>query len=185
MGGTGLTARDATRRGANVRSGTSRSRRTLAAAVVAACAAVLASLVTAPSASAAPPDPVTASMEQIGDATYAMLFHTGLQIYEVAAVRPVENLYPPGNEMVLRRLYSADEGIPGAPRFAFVGTALPEAFVVAHAWQQPGVPSGLLMPADPVTLEEQPAYDNLRMVGYTSGPVGPFAGVGLSMPYLG
>ncbi|WP_182358380.1 hypothetical protein [Tomitella gaofuii] len=130
----------------------------------------------------AAPDPVTASIEHLGD---AVLYRSGLQVYEVAAVRAVENISPPADELVLRRVHSAGDGIPGAPRFVFVGTALPEAFVVAEAWEQPGVPYGVIVPADPVTLARLPLGDNLRMVSVLTGPLGPFAGAGMSSPYLG
>ncbi|GAA4823541.1 hypothetical protein GCM10023353_35400 [Tomitella cavernea] len=128
------------------------------------------------------PDPVTASVEHLGD---AVLYGAGLQVYEVAAARPAENTYPPATELVLRRVHSAAGGIPGAPRFVFVGTPLPEAFVVAQAWEQPGVPSGLIVPADPATLERLPLGDDLRMVSVLTGLLGPFAGAGMSTPYLG
>ncbi len=133
-------------------------------------------------ASAAPPDPVTASIAHAGD---ALFYRSGLQVYEVAQVRPAEDTYPPAREMVLRRVHSAAEGIPGAPRFVFAGTPLPEAFVVAEGWGTPGVPSGLLVPADPTTLERLPLGPDLRMVSVLTGPVGPFAGAGMSTPYLG
>ncbi|QDQ98717.1 hypothetical protein [Tomitella fengzijianii] len=129
-----------------------------------------------------PADPVTASIEHLGD---VVLYQSGLQVYEVAEVRPAENTSPPADELVLRRVHSAGDGIPGAPRFAFVGAPLPEAFVVAQAWEQPGVPSGLIVPADPVTLEQLPLGENLRMVSVLAGPLGPFAGAGMSTPYLG
>jgi len=148
------------------------------------CGAVLAAggVAGAGTASAAPPDPVTVSVQQVGDAA---LYQSGLQVYEVAAARPAENTYPPTEELVMRRVRSSDDGIPGAPRFAFVGAPLPEAFVVAQAWERPGVPSGLLMPADPETLEEYPVSSDLTMVSVLSGPAGPFAGAGVSTPYLG
>ncbi len=147
-----------------------------AAATLAAAAAVGAGT------AAAAPDPVHASIQQAGDAA---LYRSGLQVYEVAAVRPAANTSPPAQELVMRRVHSSGDGIPGATRFAFVGAPLPEAFVVAEAWNQPGVPSGLLMPADPVTLEEHRVSTGLTMVSVLSGPVGPLAGAGMSTPYLG
>ncbi len=153
-----------------------------AAAACITVAMLAAAVLGAGTASAAPPDPVTASIEHLGD---AVLYQSGLQVYEVAAVRPVENISPPADELVLRRVHSVGDGFPGAPRFVFVGTPLPEAFVVAQAWEQPGVPSGIIVPADPVTLEQLPLGDDLRMVSVLTGPLGPFAGAGMATPYLG
>lgn len=153
-----------------------------AGAVVAAGAGAAAAAPAVHPAAAPASDPVTSSVQQAGD---AILYRSGLQVYEVAAARPAENTSPPATELVLRRVHSASDGIPGAQRFAFVGTPLPEAFVVAEGWGRPGVPSGLIVPADPATLERLPLGPDLRMVSVLTGPVGPFAGTGMSTPYLG
>lgn len=173
----------------SVRAGRYRARRRLRALAVMVSAPVLAGLVAVPAASAEPvaSDPVTASMEQIGDLGYAALFHAGLQIYELAQVRPFDGEDPQPDEpqeLVLRRLHSADEGVPGAPRYAFVGEALPEAFAIAEGW--PGIPTGTFGAVDPVTLEELPVPWSKQMVSsITRDPIGPFTSIGIVTRYLG
>lgn len=158
------------------------------AASLAAATLFLAPAAVAATASAqpAPPPPVADALtpHDVASVPYGWLFDLGIPVYETVEIRPVANLSPPGNEIVLRRLHHAGDGKPGSTRYVFVGKELPEVFSAAENWGRTGLPNGLITYLDPETLDRVDGQ-SLTMVQVLDGPFGEVRGVGLSMNYLG
>lgn len=124
-------------------------------------------------------------MDQLGDFVYDQLFAVGVQVYERVTVKK-ELVNSPGPTVfylpVLKQLHSPRDGKPGALRYGFIGSPLPEAFttqpIANPSWPRLG--TGHITPVDPVTYES-PGFSELCVGDMTDGrPIGPLAGGSLA-----
>lgn len=165
----------------------------MSATALAAAAVLGAGLTGVPVAAAAPQAPVT-RVADLGDVSYDALFTVGVQVYERVMIRPVENLSPPGNQLVLRRVATPRDGVPGSKRYGFLGQQLPTAFTVPEGGRWAGgtftpnpgeLGSGLLIPLNPRTLERAARPGQLQALYFSTGSIGPLRGAALVGLYYG
>lgn len=175
----------------------SRVRKSITTIAVASLVAAGALSAESPSASAAPPGVSTSQslgLAQVSGADYDALFALGVQVYERVTIRAVPNLYPPGNELVLRRLTTPREGKPGSKRYGFIGQRLPAVFSIPEGgrwvggrfYRNPGqLGGGLIQPLTPTTLQYPPRTQPLQALYFSTSTIGPLRGAAVVGPYYG
>ncbi|MGB3603341.1 MAG: hypothetical protein WBA38_07265 [Gordonia sp. (in: high G+C Gram-positive bacteria)] len=120
---------------------------------------------------------------EVASAPYGALFALGVPVYERIKTVSAHTI-PTSRTLILKRLDGPTDGRRGSARFVFVGEALPRVFSAGEAVRGSGVPSGLILPLNPRTLERVPTR-SYQMVSVVTGPIGEVRGVGIATRYLG